>query len=155
MTFTKMSQISWCLSQQNQRRLVIGGHEVTKKQETKNGDRDKIQSLILHRDVWLCDGTFKVCPIRFYQLYSIHIQLAGFNPHAIMHFCQTKEHTKKGEKGLSAITENTEPHRILLNFGRAALNPFASHTGALLKDYYFHLCQEFNRKINDVSLKRL
>ena len=30
-----MSQISWGLSQQNRRTLVIGGHEFTKKQETK------------------------------------------------------------------------------------------------------------------------
>ena len=33
-----MSQISWGLSQQNRRTLVIGGHEFTKKQETKNGN---------------------------------------------------------------------------------------------------------------------
>ena len=52
------------------------------------GDRDKIQSLILHRDVWLCDGTFK-----FYQLYIIHIQLTGFYPPAFMHCCQTKQST--------------------------------------------------------------
>ena len=35
---TKMSQISWGLSQQNRRTLVIGGQEFTKKQETKNGN---------------------------------------------------------------------------------------------------------------------
>ena len=63
---------------------------------------------------------------------------------------------KKLLKRLSAITENTEPHRILLDFERAALNAFASHhTGALLKGCYFHLCQAFNRKINEVGLKRL
>ena len=33
-----MSQISWGLSQQNRRTLVMGGHEFTKKQETKNGN---------------------------------------------------------------------------------------------------------------------
>ena len=73
-----------------------------------------------------------------------------------MHFCQTKEstHKKKGVKGLSAFTENTEPHRVLFKFERAALNAFASHhAGALLKDCYFHLSQAF--KINHLGLKRL
>ena len=122
------------------------------------GDRDNIQSLLLHRDVWLCDGTFKVCPIQFYQLYTIHIQLAGFYPPCIYALLTNKtEHTyTKLLKGLSAITENTEPHRILLDFERAALKAFASHhTGALLKGCYFHLCQAFNRKKNEVGLKRL
>ena len=60
---------------------------------------------------------------------------------------------KKLLKRLSAITENTEPHRILLDFERAALNAFASHhTGALLKGCFFHLCQAFNRKTNEVGL---
>ena len=110
-----MSQISWGLSQQNRRTLVIGGHEFTKKQ-------------------------------------------AGFYPPCIYALLPNKvEHTyKKLLKGLSTITENTEPHRILLDFERAALNAFASHhTGALLKGCYFHLCQAFNRKINEVGLKRL
>ena len=122
------------------------------------GDRDNIQSLILHRDVWLCGVTFKVCPIQFYQLYTIHIQLAGFYLPCISALLPSKtEHIyKKRQKGLSAITENTEPHRILLDFEPAALNAFASHhTGALLKGCYFHLCQAFNRKINEVGLKRL
>ena len=59
------------------------------------GDRDNIQSLILHRDVWLCDRTFKACPIQFYQIYTIHIQLAGFYPPPppFMHCCQTKQST--------------------------------------------------------------
>ena len=117
------------------------------------GDRDNIQSLILHRDVWLCDGTFKVCPIQFYQFYTIHIQL----PCIYALLPNKTEHTyKKLLKGLSAITENTEPHRILLDFERATLNAFASHhTGALLKGCYFHLSQAFTRKINEVGLKRL
>ena len=67
------------------------------------GDRDNIQSLILHRDVWLCDGTFKVCPIQFYQLYTIHIQLAGFYPPPL-HLCtvaqQNRTHLQKATEGV-------------------------------------------------------
>ena len=101
-------------------------------------DRENIQNLIIHQDVWLCDRTFKVRPIQFYQLFTTHNQLAEFyhpppSP-AFMH-SQKKEHIdKKLLKGSSAITKNTEPHRILIDFERAALNAFASHhVGSLLK----------------------
>ena len=77
-----------------------------------------------------------------------------------LHLCtvaKQNEHTyEELLKGLSAITENTEPHHILLDFELAALNAFANHhTGALLKGCYFHLCQASNRKTNEVGLKRL
>ena len=77
-----------------------------------------------------------------------------------LHLCtvaKQNEHTyEELLKGLSAITENTEPHRILLDFELAAINAFANHhTGALLKGCYFHLSQASNRKTNEVGLKRL
>ena len=70
------------------------------------GDRDNIQNLVLHRDVSLCDGTIKVCPIQFYQLETIHIQLAGFYPPCLYALLTNKtEHTyEKLLKALSAIT---------------------------------------------------
>ena len=68
------------------------------------GDWDNIQSLILHRDVWLCDGAFKVCPIQFYQLYTIHIQLVGFYPPPPLHLCtvaqQNRTHLQKATDGV-------------------------------------------------------
>ena len=59
-------------------------------------DRDKIQNLILHRDAWLSDKTIKVFPIQFYQLCTIHIQLAGFHfPCIYAQLPNKKEHTYK------------------------------------------------------------
>ena len=80
------------------------------------GDRDNIQSLILHRDVWLCDGTFKNCPIQFYQLYTIHIQLAGFYPPCIYALLPNKtEHLQKATEG---IISHHRKHRASLHSPR-------------------------------------
>ena len=51
---------------------------------------------ILHRDVKLCDETFKFCPIQIYYFYIIHFQLAGFNPSCFYALLRSKrEHTYK------------------------------------------------------------
>ena len=40
---------------------------------------------------WLADGTFKVTPQMFYQLYSIHVSISGMAPLAYMRSCQIKQ----------------------------------------------------------------
>ena len=41
-------------------------------------DRDNVNTLQLDQDLWLCGGTFKLCPMQLYQLYTVHNQLTGF-----------------------------------------------------------------------------
>src|SRR5688572_23335506 len=49
--------------------------------------------------VWLADGTFKVVPEIFFQLYTIHFQLNhGVNPAAV--YCLTKNKTRATYDGL-------------------------------------------------------
>ena len=121
-TCTTLCKISWGLSQQNRRTLVIGGREFTKKQEAKNG-----------KTHWKCSrrGSHKCKTIAMTRDNDF---ISCRNEHT-----HKREHTyKKLLKGLSASTENTEPHRILLDSERAALNAFTSHhTGALLKVCFF------------------
>ena len=100
----------------------------------------------------------KFALFNFFNITPSTFNSLDFSPPCIYALLPNKtEHTyKKLLKRLSAITENTEPHRILLNIERAALNAFASHhTGALLKSCYFPFCQVFKWKINKVGLKRL
>ncbi len=48
-----------------------------------------------------------------------------------------------------------EPNRILVDFETAAINAFTkTFPKVSIKGSYFHLCQSFNRKINEVGLKK-
>ena len=70
------------------------------------GDRDSIQSLILHRDVWLCDRTFKVCPIQFNFTPSTFNSL-DFTPPPPLHLCTVAEQNRTH---LQKVTEGVISH---------------------------------------------
>ena len=57
------------------------------------GTQENLESLKINNALWLFDGTFKISPIQFYQLYTIHIQIGGFYPLFIMLYLATKERT--------------------------------------------------------------
>ena len=87
----------------------------------------------------------KFALFNFYHFYTIHTHITPLHLTPLditpLHLCscQTKEHTyKKLLKGLSAIAKNTKPSRILLDFERAALNPFASHIERCLKAVFIY-----------------
>ena len=186
-----MSQISWGLSQQNRRTLVIGGHELTKKQETKNGNihwkssrwgshKCKTTSITRENDLISCrnEHTHEVFPGRSDARLLVQkmkqdtkIQQIPVNSIIIANGLQSVSEEKAVQLALpcrSAINRALNRQKVndrptlppivdrLCSTERAALNAFASHhTGALLKGCYFLLCQAFNRKINEVGLKRL
>ena len=61
----------------HERIILFGDPEMLRVLETSN--------------VWLADGTFKVTPEMFYQLYSIHVSLSGIPLRAYMRSCQVKQ----------------------------------------------------------------
>ena len=54
------------------------------KQDTQRilifGDIENLNALKLYNKTWLVDGSFKICPSPFYQLYTVHIQVGGLYP---------------------------------------------------------------------------
>ena len=51
--------------------------------------------------------------------------------------------------------DNSQPSRIVLDFERAAVNALTSaFPESSIKDCYFHLCQAFLRKVNELGLKK-
>ena len=54
------------------------------KQDTQRilifGDIENLNALKLYNKTWLVDGSFKICPSPFYQLYTVHIQIGGLYP---------------------------------------------------------------------------
>ena len=120
------------------------------------GDREVLEGLG-RAQTWLADGTFKVVPSLFYQLYSVHYEAPdGSNPSAI--YCLLVNKTRATYDNMlaaiKAMVPNATPRRILLDFESAAMNAFqAAYPDAQIKGCYFHLCQSVTRKVGDVGLK--
>ena len=122
------------------------------------GDRANVQALRVHNSLWLCDGTFKICPMQFYQLYTIRIQIGGFFPPCLYALLpnKTEQTYSKLLKAISFVYVNAQPSRILLDFQRAAVNAFTSaFPESSINGCYFHLCQAFFRKVNELGLKKV
>ena len=107
--------------------------------------------------LWLADGTFKVVPSIFFQLYTIHFELApGRNPAVI--YCLVQNKTQVAyDRMLNEVKRMiplVSPERTLLDFERAAINAFRSaFPNATVTGCYFHLTQSAMRKVNEIGMK--
>jgi hypothetical protein len=108
-------------------------------------------------EVWLADGTFKVVPGIFFQLYSIHFSFgAGINPAAV--YCLLTEKTSdtytRMLRELKILIPAAAPRKIMVDFERAAMNAFElAFPGSTITGCYFHLCQSLLRKVNELGMK--
>ena len=120
------------------------------------GQQALLKLLESTQHLWLADRTFKLCPGIFFQLFTIHTSINGYNPLCIYALLPNKRE-KTYERLLIAVKEkipNSRPTRIFVDFEKAAMNAFQKFfTDATLSGCYFHLCQSFVRKINEVGLK--
>ena len=107
--------------------------------------------------IWIADGTFKLVPILFFQLYTIHFQYAsGINPAAV--YClltnKTRETYDRVMVELKRLIPSAAPSVILTDFETAAMSSFAqSYPAARITGCYFHLCQAVLRKVNELGMK--
>jgi len=120
------------------------------------GDRELLGALA-RADLWLADGTFKVVPTLFFQLYSIHFQFTGgVNPAAVYFLLCDKSNVTYNRMlaTLKTLIPNANPSRILTDFEAAAMQAFErAFPNAEISGCYFHLCQSVVRKVNECGLK--
>src|SRR4051812_46077029 len=96
-------------------------------------------------DIWIADGTFKVVPNLFYQLYSIQFEsVRGLNPAGV--YCllcnKTRATYDRVLNALKVLIPSAAPSRILLDSEAAAMNAFReAYPNAQVTGCYFHLCQ--------------
>ena len=120
------------------------------------GDRDLLQALG-RSALWLADGTFKVVPTLFYQLYTIHFDyVGGIHPAGV--YCLLPDKSGRTYARLmdvlKVLVPNAQPRLILTDFESAAMNAFnAAYPSSYPAGCYFHLCQSVIRKVNEVGLK--
>jgi hypothetical protein len=106
---------------------------------------------------WLADGTFKVVPALFFQLYSIHFQfVAGINPAAVYFLLpnKTRETYDRMLVELRRLIPTANPNNVLVDFESATMGAFrVAFPNARVSGCYFHLSQSILRKVNEIGLK--
>ena len=116
----------------------------------------EIMKVLEKSSFWLADGTFKITPQMFYQLYSIHVCVSGIAPACIYPFLpnQTERTYNRFLQALIDLAPNCRPEKNLLDFEQAALQSFQKKfSEAHLSGCFFHLSQSNMRKINELGLK--
>ncbi len=90
------------------------------------GDPDLIKELG-KSELWFADGTFAVVPHMYYQLYTLDCRVGTSYP-PCLYALLSNEQEVTYNKFLNILTQHLlptdVPHRILLNFEKAALNSF-------------------------------
>ena len=107
---------------------------------------------------WLGDGTFKLSPKNFYQIYTLHAYILGTAPACLYALLPNKTEKTYSRllDALDTFAPDCKPDKVLLDFEIAPINAFQKHHPAsILSGFYFHLTQNFVRKIGELGLKKL
>lgn len=108
-------------------------------------------------NLWIADGTFKVCPTLFFQLYTIHFELRpGIVPAAVYCLVENKQRVtyERIIEQLKNLIPLASPDRILLDFEAAARSAFSDgYPNSVVLGCYFHLCQSVLRKVQECGMK--
>ena len=105
---------------------------------------------------WLGDGTFKLSPKNFYQIYTLHVYVLGPAPACLYALLPNKTEKSRLLDALDTFAPDCKPDKVLLNFEIASIDAFQKHHPAsMLSGWYFHLSQNIVRKIGELGLKKL
>ena len=113
--------------------------------------------LLENSSEWHADGTFKVSPLLFYQVYTIH---AIFNGHTIpsVYLLLTSKNAEIYLRAFNALKDlNTclAPQKIVTDFELAAINAFkATFPNVAIKGCFFHFAQAVWRKVQELGLSK-
>ena len=109
-------------------------------------------------DTWGADGTFKICPAIFCQVYTIHAHQNGFVLPCLYCLLPDKSrgtYARMWEAVKELLPEGRYPKTVITDFEVgayvAAVETFPDAEPALC---YFHLGQSVDRKVNDAGLKQ-
>ena len=105
---------------------------------------------------WFCDGTFKVVPELFYQMYTIHAEVREkiFPIYALLPN-KTQINYTRLLREVSNVVNGASPTSVMMGFERAALNSFETvFPNSILSGCYFHLSSNVWKKRQDVGLQQ-
>ena len=113
--------------------------------------------------IWLADGTFKTAPPLFSQVYCIHGLRGGPNPLQDGHLLpclfillpsKTEAIYARMWERIHLLCPTAEPTHMLMDFEIGAINSFRVEWPLTnVKGCFFHLTQNFWRKIQEIGLQ--
>lgn len=113
--------------------------------------------MFAREDVWFADGTFKHCPLLFYQIYSLHVLLHGQAIPGIYALLPNKT-AKTYARLLTALHElqpALNPKLVITDFEKAAMKAFLKvFPLAQLHGCFFHFGQAIFRRIQQAGLQK-
>ena len=107
---------------------------------------------------WLEDGTFKLLHKISYQIYTLQEKVLGITPACLYALLPNKTEKTYSRllDALETFAPDCKPDKILLDFEIAPINAFQKHHPASMPSgCYFHLTQNFVRKVGELGLKKL
>ena len=117
----------------------------------------KMLSILKSSHNWFADGTFKVAPPQFYQLYTIHAEKDGYVFPCVYSLLTKKDELtyRKIMRKLVELEPELDPSYIMVDFEKAAINAFEYQFLAVLTGCFFHFSQNVYRKIQSFGLASL
>lgn len=109
-------------------------------------------------DVWMLDGTFKVSPSLFLQLYTIHVVIGGHSGHVFpCVYALLPDKSTATYKRLFEILRNARPNlaprTCIIDFEAATKRAIEENFPQVsVQGCFFHLTQSVWRKVQNVGL---
>lgn len=113
-------------------------------------------TLLSKQKVWFADGTFKTRPLLFYQVYTIHVFIAGQAVPAVYALLPNKKKKTYKEllQALLDLEPSLSPDTVITDFEQAAIKAFTSvFPHAEQHGCFFHFAQAIFRKIQFYGLQ--
>ena len=138
-----------------------GQDEVEEEDEDQLRNRiiatQRMMTLLAECTIWMLDGTFKVTPSLFYQLYTIHGVSGDWVFPCVYALLPNKEMATYSRlfQALKTSTANLNPTTCIIDFERASKQAIeAEFPGTAVHGCYFHLTQSIYRNLQSRGLQR-
>ena len=109
-----------------------------------------------HRQHWFGDGTFKVVPELFFQLYTIHVHIQDAAVPCVYALMQNKTEREYDRlwTALKELNPRLNPQSFLTDFEVAARNSARrAFPDVQIAGCFFHLCQSIWRRVQHEGLR--
>ena len=109
-------------------------------------------------EVWMCDGTFKISPSLFYQLYTVHAVIRNNVLPCVFALLPSKAEPvyRSMWREIKTLNNDLSPRAIQIDFENAAMNALHhAFPRAEILGCYFHLGQSIWRSLQNHGLRNL